>query len=150
MGNDTMTKNQTAEAFVAAHGGDLSEAEAAAAVELLTGHEERYNISVIVAGILGYLKVTVNMEANGRSYFFEGNAGATSLIGTGAYWGHCYTKDVSRMVRDSFSFNVNAVSFIAGYVNINFFDEKSNFLGHAHAGGVAALTCTGGGNGSWR
>ncbi|WEJ98196.1 MAG: VapA/VapB family virulence-associated protein [Candidatus Sphingomonas phytovorans] len=146
-----MTKHQNPRDFVAASGGDISEKEAEFAVEFLSGQEERYNIEVTVAGIAGYLKVTINMDVNGRSWFFEGNAGATTLVAVGKYWGHCYTKDVARLTKDSHGFNINAVSiFPAGYVNVNFFDGSSNFLGHAHAGGLTNLTCTGGGTGSWR
>ena len=146
-----MTERKDAEAFVVAHGKDISETEAAAAIEFLTGHEDRYYVEVIVAGIGGYLKVTVNRRVDGRDWFCEGTAGATSLISLGKDWGHCYTKDVARLLKTSAGFNVNAVAvLIGGYVNVNFFDGNSQFLGHLHGGGLSNLVCTGGGTGSWR
>ena len=148
-----MSENQNVADFIAAHGDNLSEAELAVATEFLSGHEERFGVKVIVAGIAGYLKVTVNMNVTGRDWFFEGNAGATTLVAVGVYWGHCYTKDAARLTKDSRGFNINAITAFplpGGYVNINFFDGSSNFLGHLHGGGLTNLDCIGGGTGSWR
>ncbi len=147
-----MTTEKNAKSFVAQHGDGLSQAEIDAAVEFMAGAEEKYSIKIIVAGGLGYLKVTAWMQALDREWYFEGDAGATTVAGLGVYWGHCYSRNIALLVREARRFQVNATSPFPpfGYVNVNFFDDHSKLLGHAHGGGLAVLNCVGGGTGTWK
>jgi hypothetical protein len=77
---------------------------------------------------------------------FVGNGGGLMTPGAGTLIGDIYTDDLPRLLRDTSSYEVNATPF---YVNVNFFDSNSTFLGSLHTGAVSTVTGIGGGVGSW-
>jgi hypothetical protein len=97
-----------------------------------------------VASLLFYLKFQVNVKGGGKT--FDGNAGGISTPGGGALFGDVYTDDIKRLYAKTASFQFNATPV---YLNINFFDGSSNFLGHLQSGGISTVLGTGGGSGSW-
>lgn len=97
-----------------------------------------------VASLLFYMKFQVSIKGGGKT--FNGNAGGISTPGGGALFGDVYTDDVKRLYSSTVSFQFNATPV---YLNINFFDGKSNFLGHLQSGGISTVLGTGGGSGAW-
>lgn len=77
---------------------------------------------------------------------FVGNGGGLMTPGAGTLMGDIYTDDLDRLLRDTASYEVNATPV---YVNVNFFDSNSTFLGSLHSGAVSTVTGIGGGVGSW-
>ena len=87
---------------------------------------------------------------NSGNYQFKGNAGGVGGIGGGSTNGTIYLASgvsFQQLVSNTDSFQFNAV--VGVYLNVNFFDSGSNFLGSYQGGGVGTCGGTGGGSGSW-
>lgn len=87
------------------------------------------------------------LTANNKSFY--GNAGGIGGVGGGSTNGDIYLANGVTMAQlqantTSFQFNCAGV-----YLNVNFFDTNSNFLGSYQGGGVGTCPGTGGGTGSW-
>lgn len=80
---------------------------------------------------------------------FTGNAGGIGFVGGGSTNGDIYlangvTLQELQTKTVSFQFNSAAV-----YLNVNFFDSNSKFLGSYQGGGIGTCPGTGGGTGKW-
>lgn len=104
-----------------------------------------YTVQGSVASFIFYQRFQAEVKG-GKT--FKGDAGGVSGPGGGGFWGTLYTDDIQRLYRDTISFQYNVQT---AYLNINFFDRNSKFLGHIQAGGVSTLVVgVGGGSGSWK
>jgi hypothetical protein len=115
----------------------------AAIDRLLSPTATVYPATGSVASMIFYLQFQV-VITDGKS--FAGKAGGLTTPGGGALFGDVYTDDLNRLYSNCVSFEFNATPV---YLNINFFDGKSNFLGHLQAGGISTVLGVGGGSGAW-
>lgn len=138
---------QIAQDFATTVKGIMPDALVENAVAAMEAADGKYPISngSIIGGIF-YVRISAAIEVNGRLYNFFGNGGGLFTPGGGAVMGDIYTSDPVRLVTSTVSFQVNATPV---YVNVNFFDNSSNLLGHLQAGAVSTVVGTGGGTGSW-
>lgn len=143
----TIDRNQIASDFAALVGDKMPSNAVDAAVAAMLATSTKYSISngSIVGGVF-YVRITCDISVNGKNHAFVGNGGGLFSPGAGALLGDIYTDDVNRLVASTVSFQVNATPV---YVNVNFFDDHSNLLGHLQTGAVSIVTGTGGGKGSW-
>jgi hypothetical protein len=140
----TVSPEVLAHDFVNAVHGTLDQDKIDAAVDsILTASTTSYAATGSVASLLFYLQFQVNIKA-GKS--FNGKAGGISTPGGGALFGDVYTDDIDRLYSSTTSFQFNATPV---YLNINFFDGHSNFLGHLQSGGISTVLGVGGGSGNW-
>lgn len=140
-------KTQIAQDFAATVKGVMPAALVESTVAAMEAADGKYPISngSIIGGLV-YVRISSAIEVNGTLYNFFGNGGGLFTPGGGALMGDIYTDDPVRLVTTTVSFQVNATPV---YVNVNFFDAHSNFLGHLQAGAVSTVVGTGGGSGSW-
>jgi hypothetical protein len=110
---------------------------------LLDESAARYPATGSVASLLFYLKFQVVIK-DGKT--FNGNAGGISSPGGEALFGDLDTDDIEWLYAATHSFQFNATPV---YLDINFFDSSSNFLGHLQSGGISTVLGTGGGTGDW-
>ena len=142
--SNPVSKETIATDFQTAMQGKLDQAQLDAAVTSLSAATASYGANGSVASMIFYLKFQVNVTG-GKS--FNGNAGGISSPGGGALFGDIYTDDINRLYSSTHSFQFNATPV---YLNINFFDGNSNFLGSFQSGGISTVLGTGGGTGSWK
>jgi len=98
-----------------------------------------------VSCLIFYWRITLN--CGGKS--FAGNAGGIGSVGAGVAKGDIYLADgvtFEELTSTTSAFQFNA-QFV--YVNVNFFNPDSKFLGSFHSGGIGTCGGTGGGTGSW-
>jgi hypothetical protein len=141
----TVSRDVLAHDFVNSVYGALEQDKIDAAVKALLASETAtaYPATGSVASLLFYLQFQVVING-GKT--FDGKAGGISTPGGGALFGDVYTDDVNRLYSNTASFQFNATPV---YVNINFFDRHSSFLGHLQSGGISTVLGTGGGSGGW-
>ncbi|MEH1905990.1 MAG: VapA/VapB family virulence-associated protein [Nostoc sp.] len=139
----TVNKEIIAHDFLVSVHDKLDKDKIDAAVKSISATTSKYFAEGSVTSYAFYLKFEVNID-NGKS--FDGKAGGLSSPGVGALFGDIYTDDLNRLYANTVSFQFNATLV---YLNINFFDKHSNFLGHFQSGGISTVLGTGGGSGSW-
>ncbi|MBW2938153.1 VapA/VapB family virulence-associated protein [Aureisphaera sp. CAU 1614] len=80
---------------------------------------------------------------------FTGNAGGIGFVGGGSTNGDIYLASgvsINELLNNTTSFQFNSA---AVYLNVNFFDTNSKFLGSYQGGGIGTCPGTGGGTGVW-
>lgn len=105
----------------------------------------KYAAQCHIASTIFYVFIAPAVEG-GRNGV-DGHGGGLFTPGAGGSWGHLYTDDIERLYRNTVSYQVNAA---AAYLNVNFFDGHSNFLGHYQGGGVGTVVGVGGGTIRWK
>ncbi len=89
----------------------------------------------------------ISLDIAGKK--FTGNAGGLGSVGAGSTNGDVYLASgvsIQELQANTVSFQFNSAPV---YLNVNFFDANSKYLGSFHGGGVGICIGTGGGTGSF-
>ena len=124
--------------------GKLPNEEVDKAVNALRSQKAADKISMGGSVICAIFYWRIHLEGHG--HYYNGNAGGIGGFGAASTNGDIYTDDINRLYAEAYSFQFNSA---AVYLNVNFFNRNSQFLGHYHGGGVGTCIGSGGGTGSW-
>lgn len=105
---------------------------------------EKYYHEIKILGALFYMHIW--MQDDNDNWEFNGNAGVITLVSAGGAAGHIYTDDIDRLYRETTSFSYESAMV---YFSVQFFNNKSELLGHFHSGGFGTGG-VGGGSGKWK
>jgi hypothetical protein len=122
--------------------GKIPDEELEKCVKSIRTATNKYSAGGSVICALFYWRIT--LDSQGKHY--TGNAGGIGGLGGGSTNGDIYTDNWDRLVREATSFEFNS-AFV--YLNVNFFNKDSQFLGHYQGGGVGICGGIGGGTGSF-
>jgi hypothetical protein len=116
-----------------------------AAVAHLSSPASSFPANGSVVSLVLYLQVQVTITGSGNKQF-NGKAAGLSFPGGGVLIGDVYTKDLTRMYRDTVSFQLTATPV---YCSVVFFDANNNILGSFQAGAISIVTGIAAGEGRW-
>jgi hypothetical protein len=140
----SISRAEIAKDFSQAMDGKLDATAIAAASDALAAADVAYAANGSVASFIFYLQFQVQMKYDYAT--FDGKGGGVSSPGGGALFGDVYTGNIQALYLDTVSFQFNATPV---YLNILFFNSRSQLLGHFESGAISTVAGTGGGAGKW-
>jgi len=123
--------------------GKIADQEVEACLKSIRSATNKYPAGGAVICAIFYWRIW--LQVHGSKNFY-GNAGGIGGFGGGSTNGDIYTDDINRLLVETTSFEFNCLPV---YLNVNFFNKSSQFLGHYQGGGVGICGGIGGGTGSW-
>lgn len=127
--------------------GHIPEKELNACIETIKEGSPSYPVhSGSVTCVIFYWRIVLNTVNNKQ---FTGNSGGIGSIGGAATFGDIYLAEgvtFEELISSTATFQFTSA---AVYLNVNFFNSDSKYLGGYHGGGVGTCLGTGGGIGSW-
>jgi hypothetical protein len=122
--------------------GKIADQEVEACLKSVRSATNKYPAGGAVICAIFYWRIW--LQYAGKNFY--GNAGGIGGLGGGSTNGDIYTDDINRLLVETASFQFNS-AFV--FLNVNFFNNSSQFLGHYEGGGVGICGGTGGGTGTW-
>jgi hypothetical protein len=142
MALSTEVRDEMAAATEAALRGNIPDEEVTAAVTSIKSATASYPAGGSFLCTFFYFRITLSCQ--GESWV--GNAGGLGGVGGASTNGDIYTDDINRLFKETTSFQFNNAVV---YLNVNFFNSSSQFLGSYQGGGVGTCAGIGGGSGKW-